>query len=147
MDFPIKLGSLVCNSMNNASIIGSNLLGFNLNFYHSRRNFDSKGYAAQTLGLEINPSVASHLEDLWGDCGNEEEVLIKDHSRLTLQQISSFRLNFKIQGIIEDGSSLIEPGWEGSNETKFLTVDWSKEEDEDINLRARSIFTYIDDWL
>lgn len=84
MVFPIKLGSLVCNSINNASIIGSNLLGFNLSFYHSRRNFNSKRYATLTLGLEINPSAASHLEDLWGDCGNEEEVLIKDHSRLTL---------------------------------------------------------------
>ena len=70
--------------MNNASIIGNNFLGFNLGFYHSRRNFDSKGYAALTLGLEINPSVAPHLEDLWRDCGNEEEVLIRDHSRLTL---------------------------------------------------------------
>ena len=43
--FPIKLGSLVCNSMTNASIIGSNLLEFNFGSYHSRRNFDSKGYA------------------------------------------------------------------------------------------------------
>lgn len=52
-----------------------------------------------------------------------------------------------MQGIIKDRSSLIEPGWEGSNETKFLTVDLNKEEDDDINLRARSILTYTDDWL
>lgn len=56
-------------------------------------------------------------------------------------------MKFKTQGIIEDGSSLIESSWEGSDETKFLTIDWSKEEDDDINLRARSIFTYTDDWL
>ena len=62
--FPIKLGSLVCNNMDNASIIGSNLLGLNLGFYHSRRNFDSKGYAAKILGLEVNPSATPHLEDL-----------------------------------------------------------------------------------
>ena len=62
--FPVKLGSLVCNKMDNAFIIGSNLLGFNLGFYHSKRNFDSKGYAAQVLSLEINPSATPHLEDL-----------------------------------------------------------------------------------
>lgn len=145
--FPIKLHSLVCNNMNDVSIIGSNLLGFNLGFYRSRRNFDSKGYAALTLGLEINSTVAPQLEDLWEDCENEEEVLKKDHSRLTLQQINSFKLKFKTQGIVEDGSCLVEPEWEESNETKFLTVDWSKEEDDDINWRARSILTYTDDWL
>ena len=114
--FPIKLGSLVCNNMDNASIIRSNLLGFNLGFYHSRRNFDSKGYAAQVLGLEINPSATPHLEDLWEDYRNEEEVLRKDHLRLTLQQINAFRLKFKIGGINEDGSDMIEPGWRESNE-------------------------------
>lgn len=56
-------------------------------------------------------------------------------------------MNFKTQEIIEDDSSLIEPGWEGSNETKFLTIDWNKEEDGDINLRSRSILTYRHDWL
>ena len=61
--------------MDNASIIGSNLLGFNLGFYHGRRDFDSKGYATQTPGLEIHSSSTSHLEDNWEDCKDEEEVL------------------------------------------------------------------------
>lgn len=73
--FPVKLGPFVCSSMDNASIIGSNMLGFNLGFYHGRRDFDSKGYATQTLGLEIHFSSASHLEDIWEDCKDEEEVL------------------------------------------------------------------------
>ena len=58
--FPIKLGSLVCNSMINASIIGSNLLGFNFGSYHSQRNFDSKGYAMQVLGLTAHLSNIPH---------------------------------------------------------------------------------------
>lgn len=44
--FPIKLGLLVCNRITNSSLIGSNFLGFNYGFYHSRRSFDNKGYAA-----------------------------------------------------------------------------------------------------
>ena len=65
MAFPIKLGSLVCSSMTNASIIGINFLGFNFGSYHSRRNFDSKGYVVQILGLEGHPLATPHLEDLW----------------------------------------------------------------------------------
>ena len=83
--FPIKLGSLVCSSMINASIIGSNLLGFGFGSYQGRRNFDSKGFMAQVLGLEGHSSTTPHLEDLWQDCKDEEEVLKRDHSRLTLQ--------------------------------------------------------------
>ena len=30
---------------------------------------------------------------------------------------------------------------------KFLAVDWSKDEEDDINLRARFILTFTDDWL
>ena len=121
--FPIKLSSLVCNNMDNASIIGSNLLGFNLGFYHNMRNFDSKGYATQVLGLEINPSATAHFKDLWEDYMNEEEVLRKDHSRLTLQKINAFRLKFKTGGVNEDGSDMIEPGWRESNEIRSSVVD------------------------
>ena len=67
--------------------------------------------------------------------------------RLTLQQINSFRLKFKIEGINDDGSDIVEPGWEESSETKSLAVDWSKDEEDDVNLRARFILTYTDDWL
>ena len=31
--------------------------------------------------------------------------------------------------------------------SKSLVVDWNQDEEEDINLRARFIFTYTDDWL
>lgn len=71
--------------MDNASIIGSNLLGFSLGFYHGRRDFDRKGYATQTLGLDICPLDASHLEDIWEDCKDEGEFLQRDHTRLTLR--------------------------------------------------------------
>ena len=147
MTFPIKLGTFVCSNMDNASIIGSDLLGLNLGFYHSRRNFDSKGHATQTLGLKIHPTATTHLEDLWRDCKNEEEVLLRDHSRLTLQQINSFKLKFNIKGIVDDGSDIVEPDWNESNEMKSLAVDWYKEEEDDINWMAKFILTYTYDWL
>jgi hypothetical protein len=133
--------------MTSASIIGSNLLGFNFGFYHNRRNFDSKGYAVQVLGLEINPPALPHIEDLWKDCKDEEEILKRDHSRLTLQQIESLNLNFRTEGINDDGSDMIEPGWQETNATQSLTFDWSKEEEDDINMRARFILSCTDDWL
>ena len=42
----------------------------------------------------------------------------KDHSRLTLQKIDSFRLKFKTEGVVDDGSDIFEPSWEESNEMK-----------------------------
>ena len=71
----------------------------------------------------------------------------RDHSRLTLQQINSLKLKFQIEGIIEDGSNIVEPGWEEANESKLQEVDWNQEEEDDINLRTRSILTYTNDWL
>lgn len=147
MVFPVKLGSLVCNSMINAYVIGSNFLRFIFGSYHSRRSFHSKGYVVQVLGLKGHPSATPQLEDLWQDCKNEEEVLRRDHSRLIVQQINSLKLKFQIEGIIEDGSYMIEPSWEESNESKSLVVDQNYDEEEDINLRARFILTYTDDWL
>ena len=111
-------------------------------FYHGRRDFDRKGYATQTLGLEIFPSDALHLEDIWKDYKDEEEVLQRDHTRLTLKQIKSFNLKFNVEGIVDDGSNMEEPGWKESNELKFLAVDWHKEEDDNVNRRMRFILTY-----
>ena len=42
---------------------------------------------------------------------------------------------------------MVEPDWKESNEVKSLVVDWYKEEEDDINWRARFILTYTDDWL
>ena len=56
-------------------------------------------------------------------------------------------LKFKIERMIEDGLDMIELVWEESNESKSLVVDWNQDEEEDIDLRARFILTYIDDWL
>jgi hypothetical protein len=83
--FPIKLNSLVCSSMVNASVIGTNLLGFGFGSFQGRRKFDSKGFAIHVLGLKGRSPIVPHLEDLWKDWENEKEVLIRDHSRLTLQ--------------------------------------------------------------
>ena len=69
----------------------------------------------------------------------------KDQSRLTLQQINSYRLKFKIEGVVDDGSDIVKPGWEESSEAKSLVVDWNKEEEDDINLRARFILTFTND--
>ena len=71
----------------------------------------------------------------------------RDHSRLTLQKINSLELKFKTEGVIEDGSDMVEPGWEESNESNSLVVDWNQDEEEDTNLRARFILNYTDDWL
>ena len=70
-----------------------------------------------------------------------------NHSRLTLQQINSLRLKFQIEGVIEDGSDMVEPGWEESSESKSLAVDWNQDEEEDINLRDIFILTCTNDWL
>ena len=83
--FPIKLCYLACSSMIDASIIGSNLLGFGFGSYEGRRDFDSKRFTTQVLGIKGQLSTTPHLEDLWQDCKDEEEVLKRDHSRLTLQ--------------------------------------------------------------
>ena len=74
-------------------------------------------------------------------------MLTRDHSRLNLQQINSLKLKFQLEGIVEDGSDIIAPGWEEASEIKHLEVDWNQEEEDDINLRTRSILTHIDDWL
>ena len=55
---PFKLGSLVCSSMINASIIGSYLLRFGLGSYKGRRNFDSKGFVVQVLHLKDHSSTS-----------------------------------------------------------------------------------------
>ena len=49
--FPIKLGSLACNTMINASMIESDLLNLNLRFYHERMKFDNKSIIKLVLGL------------------------------------------------------------------------------------------------
>ena len=71
--------------MVNASVVGRNLLIFSFGSCQGRRNFDSKGFANQVLCLKGQSPKIPHLEDLWKDCKNEEEVLMRDHSRLTLQ--------------------------------------------------------------
>jgi hypothetical protein len=83
--FPIKLCSLACSSMINASIIGSNLLGFGFGSYERRRDFDSKSFATQVLGFKGQFSTTPHLEDLRQDYKDEEKVLQRDYSTLTLQ--------------------------------------------------------------
>jgi hypothetical protein len=85
------------------------------------------------------------LEDIWENCENEQEVLVRDHSRLTIQQIREFKLKFQLYGIVEDGTEVIEPGWD--REEKHLGVDWGQDEDDDINLRTRTILTCTDNWL
>ena len=127
--------------MINACIIGSNLLGFGFGSYQGRRNFDSKRFRAQVLGLKGQLSTTPHLEDLWQDC-KDEEVLKRDHSRLTLQEINSLKLKFQLEGIIEDGSDIVEPGWEETSESKILEVDWNQEEEDDINPRTRYILSH-----
>ena len=89
--------------MINASVIGSNFLDFSFGSYQGRRDFDSKRFAAQVVGLKGQFSTIPHLEDLWQDYKDEEEVLKRDHSRLTLQEINSLRLKFQLEGIVEDG--------------------------------------------
>ncbi len=42
---------------------------------------------------------------------------------------------------------MIEPSWDESHESKSLVVDWNQDEEEDMNLRARFIFTYTNDQL
>lgn len=64
-----------------------------------------------------------------------------------MQQINSFRLKFKIEGVVDDGSNIVEPGWEESSELKSLAFNWNKDEEDDINLRARFLLTFTDDWL
>ncbi len=49
--FPIKPGSLACNTIINASTIESDLLNLNLRFYHETRNFNNKNFAKPVLGL------------------------------------------------------------------------------------------------
>ena len=56
-------------------------------------------------------------------------------------------MKFKKEGVVDDGLDIVEPSWEESNELKFLAVDWNKDEEDDINLRARFILTFTDDWL
>ena len=48
-----------------------------------------------------------------------------------------------MKGVIEDGSDMVEPSQEESNESKSLAVDQNQDEEEYINLRARFINTYI----
>ena len=70
--------------MINALVIGINLLSFNLGSYQGKRNFDSKGFAAKVIGWKDQSFTIPHLEDLWKDFIDEEEVIRKNHSRLTL---------------------------------------------------------------
>ena len=79
--------------MINSLVIGINFLSFGFGSYQGRRDFDSKIFSAQVLGFKGQSSTVPHLEDLWQDCKNEE-VLKRDHSRLTLQQNSSLKLKF-----------------------------------------------------
>ena len=104
--------------MINASLIGSNLLNFNFGSYQGRRNFDNKWFTTKILGLKGQSSTVPQLEDLWQDCNDEEEVIKRDHLRLTLSQINSLELKFQLEGVIEDGSNIIEPGWEKASELK-----------------------------
>ena len=83
--FPIKLCSFACSSMINASIIRSNLLGFGFGSYEGRRDFDSKRFTTQVLGFKGQFSTTPHLEDLRQDYKDEEKVLQRDYSTLTLQ--------------------------------------------------------------
>ena len=52
-----------------------------------------------------------------------------------------------MEGVIEDDLDMVEPSQEESNEAKSISVDWNQDEEEDINLRARFILTYIYDQL
>ena len=56
-------------------------------------------------------------------------------------------MKFKIEGINDDGSDIIEPIWKESSEMKSLAVDWNKDEEDHINLRTRFILTYTNNWL
>ena len=108
--FPIKLNPLTCSSIINATVIGSNLLGFSFGSYQGRKDFDRKGFVAQVLGLKGQSPIVPHLEDLWKDCNDEEKVLRRDHSRLTLPQVGSLKLKFQLEGVVEDGSDIVKLG-------------------------------------
>ena len=83
--FLIKLFSLACSSMINASIIGRNILGFGFGSYEGRKDFDSKRFTTQVLGFKGQFSTTPHIEDLRRDYKDEEKVLQRDYSTLTLQ--------------------------------------------------------------
>ena len=65
--FPIKVGSLTCKSMIDASKIANDLLNFNLKFYDERRGFDNKSFVRLTLSLKEHIWLMPHIEDLWED--------------------------------------------------------------------------------
>ena len=46
-----------------------------------------------------------------------------DYSRLTLQETNSLKLKFQLEGVVEDGSDIVKPGWEEAGELKKLEVD------------------------
>lgn len=66
--------------------------------------------------LKGQSPMAPHVEYLWEDCKDEREVVKRDHSRLTLPKISSLKLKFKLEGIIEDGFDFLEARWEEASE-------------------------------
>lgn len=101
---------------------------------------------AKVLGLKGKSPIVPHLEDLYQDCNDEKEVIKKYHSRLPLLKISSLNLKFWLEGVVEDGSNIIEPGWEEVSDLKQLEIDWNHGEDDNINLRTRSILTHMDNW-
>ena len=62
--------------------------------------------------------MVPHLEYLWQDCNDEEEAMKNDHSILTLPQIYSLKFQFQLEGVVEDGLYIVEPGWQEVSELK-----------------------------
>ena len=84
---------------------------------------EGKILIAKVLSLKDQLPIIPYLEDLWEDCNDEKEVVKRDHSRLTVPQINSLKLKFKLERIIEDGLDVVELGWEEASEQKQLEME------------------------
>lgn len=74
-----------CKNNQMANGVENILKEYNLQYLFVRTNFDSKGFVKRNLYASGSYQHQPSIEDFWEDCTDENEVLRRDHMRLTLE--------------------------------------------------------------
>ncbi len=68
-----------------------------------RPMFDPNGYVREVLQIGSVIKNITTIEDYWVDCRNELKSRDRAFSRLTVEQIKTYGIDFDVEGLEDDG--------------------------------------------
>lgn len=146
--FPIGFSPYTCQSMFDALNIERELSKYNLHSYDEHFPFDLKDYVKNNLKLGPNFFHQPSMEDYLANYFDENEVKKRSWMRLCIEQIIIYGLGWDFQGIIEDGSDMVDLVYiELIENHPIPALDWSNKEKETIESRTTDVLVRTQEWM